>query len=206
MTTSSVELELQPRELLGKKVGRLRRAGIIPVHLYGPGMESRSLQCVGPRLVQALTKAGASTPISVTIEGEPGNHLAFAREVQWDPRRDVVLHVDLLAADVARPATAQVTVSLTGESPGAARSGGSVTQQLFSIEVQALPLDMPSQAEVNLEKLTEPDGVIRVGDIDLGPGVTILTDSEEFVARVDTLRGAEAAAEEGTGAEAESGG
>ena len=191
MTTSSVELELQPRELLGKKVGRLRRAGIIPVHLYGPGMESRSLQCVGPRLVQALTKAGASTPISVTIEGEPGNHLAFAREVQWDPRRDVVLHVDLLAADVARPATAQVTVSLTGESPGAARSGGSVTQQLFSIEVQALPLDMPAQAEVDLAQLTEPDDVIRAGDIDLGPRVAILTDSEVIVARIDIRPGAE---------------
>ena len=196
MTTSSVELELQPRELLGKKVGRLRRAGIIPVHLYGPGMESRSLQCVGPRLVQALTKAGASTPISVTIEGEPGNHLAFAREVQWDPRRDVVLHVDLLAADVARPATAQVTVSLTGESPGAARSGGSVTQQLFSIEVQALPLDMPAQAEVDLAQLTEPDDVIRAGDIDLGPRVAILTDSEVIVARIDVRPGAEGDAAE----------
>ena len=206
MTTQSVELELQPRELLRKKVGRLRRAGIIPVHLYGPGMESRSLQCAGPRLIQALTRAGGSTPISITIEGEPGGHLAFAREVQWDPRRDVVLHVDLLAADVARLVTAQVAVALTGESPGARSVGSSVTQQLFSIEVQALPLDMPSQAEVDLEQLTEPDGVIRVSDIGLGPRVTILTDSEEFVARVDIPRGAEAAVEEGAGAEAESGG
>ena len=140
MTTSTVQLELQPRELLGKKVGRLRRAGIIPVHLYGPGIDPRSLQCAGPQLIQALSQAGASTPITVTITGESGSHMAFAREIQWDPRRDTVLHVDLLAADVSRPVTAQVSISLIGDSPGASRSGGNVIQQLVSVEVSALPL------------------------------------------------------------------
>ena len=189
MTTSAVQLELQPRELLGKKVGRLRRAGIIPVHLYGPGIESRALQCAAPRLIQALA-AAASSPISVTVEGEAGGHLAFAREIQWDPRRDTVLHVDLLAADAARPVTAQVSVALTGEAPGAARSGGSVIQQLLSIEVSALPLDMPAQAEVDLAAMTAADSTLRAADIPLPAAVTLLTDPEEIVARIDVPPGA----------------
>ncbi len=189
MTTSAVQLELQPRELLGKKVGRLRRSGIIPVHLYGPGVESRSLQCAAPSLIQALSKAGASSPLSVIIEGEQGNYLAFAREIQWDPRRDTVLHVDLLAADVSRPVTAQVPVVLVGESPGAVRSGNNVNQQLFSIDVSALPLSMPAQFEVDLSVLVAADSVFRASDLTLPDGVTLLTDAEEIVVRVDVPRG-----------------
>ena len=206
MTTSAVQLELQPRELLGKKVGRLRRAGIIPVHLYGPGIEPRALQCVGSQLIQILSRAGGSSPINVSIEGESGSHMAFTREIQWDPRRDTVLHVDLMAVDVSRPVTAQVSIDLVGESPGASRSGGNVIQQLVSVEVSALPLEMPAQIEVDLAVLTDPNSVVRAGDLPLGSGVTLLTDSEEIVTRIDIPRGAvgvdeeeeEGAAEEGT--------
>ena len=190
MTTSAVQLELQPRELLGKKVGRLRRAGIIPVHLYGPGIESRALQCAARQLIPILAAAGASSPISVSIEGETGSHLAFAREIQWDPTRDTVLHVDLLAADVARPVTAQVSVVLTGEAPGVTRSGGNVIQLLLSIEVSALPLDMPAQAEADLASMDTVDSVLRAGDIRLPAGAVMLTDPEEMVARIDVPRGA----------------
>ena len=190
MTTSAVRLELQPRELTGKKVGRLRRAGIIPVHLYGPSIESRSLQCAAPALVRALAEAGASSPITVTVEGESDSHMAFAREIQWDPRRDTVLHVDLMAADLSRPVTAQVPVSLTGAAPGATRSGGYVSQLVFDIQVSALPLDMPGQVELELEVLTDPNSVLRTGDISLPSGVTLLTDPEELVARIEVPRGA----------------
>ena len=209
MTTSAVQLELQPRELMGKKVGRLRRAGIIPVHLYGPGIESRALQCAARQLIPILAAAGASSPISVSIEGEQGSHLAFAREIQWDPTRDTVLHVDLLAADVSRAVTAQVNIAFVGEAPGAVRTGGNVSQLLFSIDVSALPLAMPAQAEVDLAVMTSDDSVIRAGDIPLPPEVALLTDPEEMVARIDVPRGAigveveeEEAAEE---AEAETG-
>ena len=209
MTTSAVQLELQPRELMGKKVGRLRRAGIIPVHLYGPGIESRALQCAARQLIPILAAVGASSPVSVSIEGEQGSHLAFAREIQWDPTRDTVLHVDLLAADVSRAVTAQVNVVFVGEAPGAVRTGGNVSQLLFSIDVSALPLDMPAQAEVELAVMTSDDSVIRAGDIPLPPEVTLLTDPEEMVARIDVPRGAigvEAEEEEATEeAEAESG-
>lgn len=191
MTTNSIQLDLEPRELTGKKVGRLRRSGIIPVHLYGPGIEPRALQCSGPRLIQALSLAGASTPISINIQGESGTHLAFAREIQWDPRRDDLLHVDLLAADVSRPVTAQVVIVLSGESPGARSVSGTVLQQLRTIDVQALPLEMPSQADFDLSDLTEPDGVVRVGDIVLSDTVTVLTDAEEVVARIELPRALE---------------
>ena len=69
MTTNAVQIELDPRALTGKKVGRLRRAGIVPVHLYGPGMEPRALQCQTTQLIRVLATAGGATPIQITIQG-----------------------------------------------------------------------------------------------------------------------------------------
>jgi large subunit ribosomal protein L25 len=202
MTTSVVQLELQPRELLGKKVGRLRRVGIVPVHLYGPAIEPRSLQCAAPRLVQALATAGASSPISVTIAGESGTHIAFAREIQWDPRRDTVLHVDLMATDVSRPVTALVPLTLTGLAPGASRSGGTVSQLLFDVQVSALPLEMPAHFELDLTVMTDPNSVLRVGDITVSGNVSLLTDVEEMIARIDVPRDAVLGDEGGAAGEA----
>ena len=188
MTTNAVEIELDPRELMGKKVGRLRRAGIVPVHLYGPGMEPRALQCQASRLIKVLARAGGATPIHITISGESGNHLAFAREIQWDPRRDDLLHVDLLAADVSRPVTAQVPINLIGESAGARNVNGTIMQQLRTVDVQALPLEMPGQIEVDISVMEEPDSVIRVSDLPIPGKATLLTDPEDLVVRIELPR------------------
>ncbi len=204
MTTSVVQLELQPRELMGKKVGRLRRAGIVPVHIYGPAYESRSLQCAAPRLIQALATAGASSPINVTIEGESDTLMAFVREIQWDPRRDTVLHVDLMVADLLRLVTAQVPVTLTGQAPGAARGGGTVNQLLFDVLVSALPMEMPGHIEMDLGPLIDLNSVLRVGDIVLAGNVTLLTDAEEMVARIEVPRTTDGEEGEGRPAEEES--
>ena len=188
MTTQAIKLKLTPRELLGKKVKQLRRSGIIPVHLYGPGIESRSLQCDAPRLIQVLARAGGNTPISVTVEGEEGDQIALVRDIQWDPRRDDIFHVDLMVAEITRLISAQVPIVLIGESPGARLAGGTIMHQLRQLDVQALPLEMPGQAVVDLATLTEPDGVIRVSDIDLPSNVTLLTDPDDVVVRIELRR------------------
>jgi large subunit ribosomal protein L25 len=188
MTTQTITLELEPRTMLGKKVKKLRREGIIPVHIYGPDADSRPLQCQGQRLVQVLYQAGGNTAIAISIKGESGNLLAFAREIQWEPLRDTILHVDFLLADINRPVTAQVPIVLIGESPGARSVGGTVVHQLRQLDVQALPLEMPGQIEFNLDVLTEVDGVVRVSDLNVSDNVTVLTDSEELVARVELPR------------------
>ena len=185
MTTNAVEIELNPRELMGKKAGRLRRAGIVPVHLYGPGMEPRALQCNASQLIRVLATAGGATPIHITIQGEPGNHLAFAREIQWDPKRDDLLHVDLLAADISRPVTAQVPIVLIGESAGARTVSGTVMHQLRTVDIQALPLEMPSEIELDISVMEEPDSVIRVSDLPIPENATLLSDVEDLVVRIE---------------------
>jgi len=209
MTTNQIQIELDPREFMGKKVGRLRRVGIVPVHLYGPGMKPRALQCQTSTLIKVLAAAGGATPIHITIQGESGNHLAFAREIQWDPRRDDLLHVDLLAADISRPVTAQVPIVLVGESAGARIVGGTVMHQLRTIDLQALPLEMPGQIELDISVMEEPDSVIRVSDLPIPDSATLISDLEALVVRIELPRVAEEvfpSGEEGTEGEVADGG
>ena len=188
MTTESISLELSPREVLGKKVKRLRQQGVIPVHLYGPGVDPQPLQCETTKLVDVLVRAGGNTAVTVTVQGGQETHLAFAREIQWDPRRDDILHVDFLAVDASRPVSAQVPITLIGESPGARTAGGTVMQQLRDLNVEALPLEVPRELELDLSMLTEPDGVLRAADIVIPGNVTLLTDPEDVVVRIEVLR------------------
>ena len=96
MTTPAVSVQLETRSTTGKKVKALRRSGIVPVHLYGRGIESRSLQCEERPLLQAISRAGGEygQPMQVTIAGESGEYTAVASEIQWEPRTGGVLHVD----------------------------------------------------------------------------------------------------------------
>jgi large subunit ribosomal protein L25 len=207
MTTASISLELSPREVLGKKVKRLRQQGVIPVHLYGPGVDPQPLQCETTKLVDVLVRAGGNTAVTVTVQGGQETHLAFAREIQWDPRRDDILHVDFLAVDASRPVSAQVPITLIGESPGARTAGGTVMQQLRDLNVEALPLEVPRELELDLTMLIEPDGVLRAADIVIPGNVTLLTDPEDVVVRIEVLRAVEEevfAEDEGADASTES--
>ncbi|MCE2462503.1 MAG: 50S ribosomal protein L25 [Dehalococcoidia bacterium] len=183
MVSDRLTLELQPRNTFGKKVKSLRRAGVIPVHLYGPGIDPLSLQCESRTLIRVLAQAGGSTAISITVEGD--EHLAFVREVQWDPIRGALFHVDFLRADATQPVSAEVSLVLIGDSPGAREVNGTVVQQLRSLTIEALPLDMPQDLSVDLSSLTQPDGIIRAGDVPLPDNNTLLTDPENVVARIE---------------------
>ena len=188
MTTEAINLELEPRTILGKKVKQLRRTGTIPVHLYGPGIEPRSLQCENRRLLRVLAQAGSTNPVTLSIQGESGERLAFAREIQWSPIRSELIHVDFLAVSVTEKVTAQVPINTVGESPAARETGGSVAQALYNLEVEALPLEIPNEVVIDLSVLVDTNSVIRAGELPLPANVTMLTDPEAMVVRVDAGR------------------
>lgn len=196
MTTEAIRLELEPREVLGKKVKQLRRAGTVPVHLYGPGVEPRPLQCEQKTLLRTLARAGSTNPVNLSIQGEPGERLVFAREIQWSPVRGELLHVDFLAVSATQRVTAQVPINLVGESPAARETGGAVAQTLYQLDVEALPLEIPNELVIDLSTLVDTNSVIRAGDLSLEDNVTMLTDPDAVVVRVDAGRLAAARTDE----------
>ena len=170
---------------MGKQVKKLRKAGTVPVHLYGPSISPRFLQCATSDLLKVLVQAGSNTPVFVTLPDSGEEHLAFVREVQWEPLRGTLLHVDLLQTEVSQRISADVPIFLEGESQAAREAGGTVGQVLRTLSVEALPLDMPGDLRVDVSVLTDDSNVLRAGDIGLPGNVTLLTDPEEMVARIE---------------------
>lgn len=196
MTTESISLELEPRVVLGKKVKQLRRTGTIPVHLYGPGIEPKPLQCEEKQLLRVLARAGSTNPVNLTVKGEAGESLAFTREIQWSPVRSQILHVDFLAVSITEKVAAQVPINLVGESPGARETGGAVAQTLYQLDVEALPMEIPNEITIDLAQLVDSNSMVRAGELELDSNVTMLTDPDALVVRVDAGRTAVARGDE----------
>ncbi|MBZ0289687.1 MAG: 50S ribosomal protein L25, partial [Anaerolineae bacterium] len=91
-------LEAQPRTVVGKKVGALRRSGMVPVIVYGPQTEPINLQIEYRPLQIALMKAGGTNLIDIRYDG--GSQVVLAREVQRDVLRGDIMHVDFFAVDL----------------------------------------------------------------------------------------------------------
>ena len=203
-----VMFRAQRRTLMGKKVGRLRRQGIIPGNIYGRGIESMPVQFDVRALRDVLTAAGTTTVVDLHVLTESGaedgrTHPVLIERVSRSPRSGQVLHVDFRQVELNKPIRAAIPITLVGEAPAADR-GGVLMHPLDTIEVEALPRALPHEIEVDVTGLADVDDQITVADLRLPPGVTVDTDPETVVARVVASRlEQEVAAEEAeTAAEA----
>ena len=180
----TLSITLSPREVKGKKVSRLRQEGVVPVHFYGTGVDSASLQVDLKELRSLLISAGRNLPITVKVAGEAGENICFVREIQVHPVTEELLHVDFYRVDVSQTVRAEVPILLEGEPAAVRNLGGILLQPFDTLEVEALPLDMPESFRVDVTILEDFSASIRIGDIEVAEGVSILRDPVEMIARV----------------------
>lgn len=154
---------------------RLRRAHQIPAVLYGHGTDPVHVALPGHELMLAVKHSNAL--LAIELNGE--TTLALAKDVQVEPVRQVIEHVDLLIVRRGEKVTVDVPVHVVGEStPGTIHI---VETQTLSLEADATAL--PERVEVSIEGLDE-GAQVRAGDITLPAGATLLTDAEHIVVTV----------------------
>jgi large subunit ribosomal protein L25 len=185
MAGERTKLTVKTRERVGSsETRRLRRQGLVPGVLYGRG-EPVSI-CIEEReLRRALTgAAGLHSILDVEIDGTGTAHASILKEYQVDKVRGGVTHVDLQEVRLDQPITASVSVHLTGgeDAPGV-REGGVLSQPLRELQVSALPLEVPEHIDLDVSHM-ETGETLRVEDIRVGEGVTLLDDPETVVATV----------------------
>lgn len=206
-------LKLERREITGKKVKRLRRAGIIPAHVYGADIQPASLQADERELNRLLPQVGANIPVSVEYDGQDSENICFVREVQRHPVSDEVIHVDFMRVDVTRAVSAEVPLALVGTSAAVSQMAGTLLQSLQTLLIEALPMNMPAEIPVDISVLSELDSSLSVRDITVPGDVSVLNDPDDAVLRVaaprleaETFEGEEGEADaEGESAEGEEG-
>jgi large subunit ribosomal protein L25 len=142
-------------------------------------MEPLPISIEGRDLRTALTtESGLNALLSLDVDGDP--HLALAREIQRHPVRHTVTHVDFQIVRRDEIVSAEVPITLIGESVQVSQNQGVVEQPLISLTVQATPGRIPNSIEVDISALAIGD-TIRVADLPLPDGVTTDIDGEEAV-------------------------
>ncbi|MFC1924896.1 50S ribosomal protein L25 [Chloroflexota bacterium] len=179
-----IELQATTRDILGKKVRFLRRQGIVPVHLFGPGIESVSLQCGAEELQGVLAQAGKTTLIRLKVDKGRRPRNVLIREVQRNIHRGGLLHVDLYQVNMEEKVKVEVPINLIGEAPALKSKDNMLIHSVSHLTIECLPDEIPPSIDVDLSSLTEVEQDIRVSDINLDNKIDVLDDPEQIIAKI----------------------
>ncbi|WP_454778409.1 50S ribosomal protein L25/general stress protein Ctc [Georgenia muralis] len=179
-----IKLSATIRSEFGKGAARrARRSGLIPAVLYGHGTEPQHLALPSHETFLAV-KGHANALINLDIEG--GEQLALAKDIQRDPVRRTIEHIDFVVVRKGERVTVDIPVHVEGESaPGTIHQ---LEQQTLTITVPATSI--PEQIVISVEGL-EDGAQVRVADIPRPEGATIDADDETIVVLISTPRAEE---------------
>ena len=172
-----IQVKAEERTALGKNSSRrLRRAGKIPVVVYGRDRDSVSLTLDPRDLIHVLKSEHGQNTIFQVRYGKSSQDVLI-RDIQLDPVKGTLMHADLQIVAMDQAMTFAVPVELTGESPGIAL-GGQLELVSREVEVECLPGDVPEAMVVDISELEIGDN-LRVADLQVGSSkVTVITDSD----------------------------
>jgi large subunit ribosomal protein L25 len=185
------ELPVETREVTGKKVAALRRSGVLPANVYGKGLGSVSIQVSAEYMEKTLKTVAANEVIDLKIGGERDTRPVVIQKIQRHPLTSGVLHAEFYQVSLTHTMRADVPLVVIGTSDAILTYNGVLMTALESLQVEALPLDLPSRIEVDITPLTELEQSLHVRDLPIPANVTILTDPEVMVVKISSPRVAE---------------
>ena len=179
---AEIQLRAEVRTIIGKKVKRLRQQDLVPGIVYGGGLEEGvPIQVPRRELVKTLQAAGATNIIQLQVDGRDQPLATVVREVQRDAISHAILHVDFQAVRMDEPIRVDVPIHVVGQAPAVARGEGIVTQLIESLDLEALPSELPHEIVVDVSSLEHIGDLITVAELPIPPGVKVFTDPDVAV-------------------------
>ena len=180
MSGDRFKLEVQERALRGSRNSRrLRAQGFVPGVLYGNG-HSQAIAVAERELRAAVTgPSGLHAILDVVVEGQTTSHPSVLADIQRDPIRGTVSHIDLREVRLDQPIQASVTVTLVGESEGV-KAGGVLSLVTRELHVEALPMEIPEHIDADISGLVI-GSALRLEDLPSIEGVRFLDDPYDTV-------------------------
>ncbi|MGL4832016.1 MAG: 50S ribosomal protein L25/general stress protein Ctc [Propionibacteriaceae bacterium] len=171
---SEIKLDGVARNEFGKGAARrLRRENMIPAVIYGHGTDPVHIAL--PQHVTTLALRQANVLLDINVDGGT-SILALPKQVQKDPIKNTIEHVDLLLVKRGEKVTVDVQVNIVGE----AVSGSQINHDMNSMSIEADASNIPTEIEVSIEGL-EVGTQILAGDVVLPAGATLAGDPEALV-------------------------
>jgi len=180
-------LEAEQRQEVGKtRVNALRKSGFIPGNVYSEGKEAVSVKVSRHQLLQLIHHHRIENVVinlKVKDDKKKGARPCMIKEIQHEPVRGDILHIDFNEISLTKTIKVNVPVETKGEPAGVKLEGGSLEHILWEIEVECLPTDIPKNIEVDVSSLKIGDS-IHVKDIKFPDKVKVLADPEAVVLSV----------------------
>ncbi len=177
-------LKAEARSATGKRVAKdLRAKGLIPANVYKQGKGAMSLQIVNNDLAEILrTKAGENVIITLKISGEGAakDKTVLIKEIQREPIKDRILHVDFNEISLTEVLKVNVPLTSRGEPVGVKVDGGVLEHVMRELTVECLPTAIPGKIEIDVSELKIGDAIF-VKNIKVPEDVKVLNDPELIV-------------------------
>jgi len=181
MSGNDVLVKLEERTVVGKGLNQLRRDGMVPGVIHNHGQQSIHIVVAATDLSRVYKEAGKHHPLQLEVGST--KLLALIKDVHYNPVKRSLQHVVFQAIRQNEKVEAEIPLHLEGEIP-AEKVGLLILRQLDTVEIEALPRDLPDEFTVDATKLVELHDKLTVADIVVPEGVTILTDADHPIATV----------------------
>lgn len=182
----NVVIKASKRDVLGKKVGQLRREGKLPGVIYGHHMEPISIVMDAREACRAMIGLTPSSIVTLDVDGE--KHSALIRERQRNYLKNTFIHVDFQAVAADEKIRARIEVVLEGNAPAVKNFNGIVLHEKETIEVEALPAHLPERFIVNIDGLEKIGDMIRISDINIADDITVFDDANEVIVSISGMK------------------
>jgi large subunit ribosomal protein L25 len=179
-----IAIKVNERNVLGKQVGQLRRAGLIPAVLYGRHVSAISLSAPRRQFEEMVKKAGSTRLIKVYVDDVPTPRNVLLRGVQRDCISGTLLHVDLYEVSMTDKIHTFIPIVLTGKAPAVDLGKGVMVRGLDRVEVECLPGDLVSELLVDISVLAEVHDSVTVANLKVSAAIALLADSDEMIVTI----------------------
>jgi len=174
-----VVLKATKRDVLGKQVKALRRAGQLPAVIYGRHVEPIKIMMEAHEAALALAKLTSSSLVMIDVDGT--EYPALVREKQRNFIKNTLLHVDFLAVSLTEKIRTNVRIEITGLSLAVKDLNAVLVNHLTRLEVECLPTNLPERIVVDLGALKVIGDAIHVRDIPALENVRFMDDPDEMI-------------------------
>lgn len=184
------KFKVEKRTVVGKKVRKIRKEGLLPTNIYGKDFKSVACQLPLKEFKNVYKKVHETGLVDLNFDSQ--TLPVLIHNVQFDPRDHEILHADFYKVDLKEKIKANIPVVSIDESPAVIDKKGLLLQIVSELEVEALPTDLPEKLEVSIANLKEVGEEILASSIKAPSGVTILTDPNKIVLKIGELVSREA--------------
>ncbi len=174
-----VVIKATRRDVVGKQVNALRRAGKLPGVLYGRGITPVPVSFDLRETTRTLMRLPSSALVTIELDGE--RHMALIREKQRDFLRGTLRHLDFQVVSMREKLRVAVPVVITGEAPALKDFNGVPVTGLEELEVECFPQDLPENITVNISSLKSIGDGMYVRDVVPPPNVEIREDPDDMI-------------------------